>query len=406
VKAARVLIEGDYVDAYLYGGLLLVWDSKGRLVIVTTDSIAKAAARVAETSPGVARSAFVDNKLLDGDGVGSLGSVLDSPLARQNGDEPTSIPMKALDAHYFDVASDAAVLDLMATYGQLFISTDDSLLSVRFDRSEVTKPRARLNHRCLATTPRYGAVTASCADVGTWILFNEYNPQRSSAAHVDQIDPSTTVRHSWMGLTLLSYGEQNQVSPFRAVVEKHEGHKVATSVERAMILTTTVDGRYTGGDVSEIDLAAADFDLLVGRTAAVDDDLVDAMRRADFSTSFTGVVFTATRGVLHATFASNWSGYLHQSGERVEVGRVPGRVLSACDTTGGFVIETEESLFYASSDGSTVLLNREVISVRSYPRSKRHRRAITATVDGGLLLSTMLGNHPVPFRERRAFPPR
>ncbi len=70
------------------------------------------------------------------------------------------------------------------------------------------------------------------------------------------------------------------------------------------------------------------------------------------------------------------------------------------------MIETDQSIVYLYSDGPRTMIEREVISLRAYPRSKRHRRMITATIDGGLLIAVLLGEHVMPTSARHTFPYR
>lgn len=109
---------------------------------------------------------------------------------------------------------------------------------------------------------------------------------------------------------------------------------------------------------------------------------------------------------MFATRISPWEGIPQPVGETEGIAEVAGRVLSIADTDGGFVVETDEELNYVAAHGNVELIRRETISLRSYQRSRRHRRTISATVDGGLLISALLGRHPLPIAERLLYPVR
>jgi hypothetical protein len=381
---ASVLIAGDYVDAYLYGGLLLAWDRRGRLVIASTEALAVAVADAVGSPRSVARAAFVDNKLLRGAAVRDRAQT--SALSNvQNGDgSVTHLEMSDLRPLFFNVAPDAHVLDLMATYGRLFISTDDALLSAPFTPREVGKAVKRLSHRVLDTSPRWGAVSASCADAGAWALLNEVGFHGGANRRTEQIASTVSVRHSWSGSTLLSYDDDNDIGAFKALVPNERGKR-----------------RLAEGFVP---LSELEDPFGFGWWLSADEDPL-GLADAEFVTTFSGLLVAAKHGVIEAHRMSGWHGLPHPVNEPARIGRVEGYVMSIAETDGGFVVETDDELYYLADGEATKLISRETISLRAYPRSKRHRRAVTATIDGGLLVTALLGTHPLPPADRRIYPP-
>lgn len=372
--AVSVLIEDDLVDAYLYGGLLLAWDWRGQLLVVDTEAIATKVAESSGAKRSTARAAFVDNKLLESSKTRA--SVRRSPLSKvRNGDGAIiHLSIDDLEPRRFDVGADSSVLDLMATYGQLFISTDDGLLSLPFGAAEVGRTRKLLDFRCLSTTPRWGTVAASCGQKGAWALLDEL--VSDGRRRTDQLDDSSSLRHAWLGSALLSFGESD-VEVFSAVVVKHEDKR-----------------QHIEGFVS-----ADDEDAWWSGYAAVELD------DGEYVGAVNGLLLTGRDGELLARPVQTYRGTPRPLGEEVTIPIQPGRVLEVVDTDGGFVVETPTSIQYLAVSETTVVIDRETISLRSYPRSRRHRRATTATVDGGLLITALLDEHPLPTDERRVWPP-
>jgi hypothetical protein len=382
VTSLSVLIEGNYVDAYLYGGLLLVWDDKGRLLIVNTETLADAVVESHSVSRSIARAAFVDNKLLDKPGALTRARKVAMPKIR-NGDGAV-MHLRAHEMHpsYFSVADDAHVLDLMATYNSLFISTDDSLLSVPFGPFEVGDVVKRFPHRCLSTSQRWGAVSASCAERGAWVLLEEVGEAKGSARKTEQIDEKVSIRHAWLGSTLLSFDESNSIDLFKAVVPTRKGERRRM---RGFISPDEFE------DPEYLWWSSPEWDPI-------------GIEHTDFVTTFTGLLVAAGDGIVRATRVSLWTGAPEPVGEPLSITESDDRVLSVVDTVGGFVLETDEKLSYLSIEDEETLLARETISLRSYQRSKRYRRMVTATVDGGLLVTALLGDHLLPQDERWAYP--
>jgi hypothetical protein len=379
---ASVLIEGNYVDAYLYGGLLLAWDDRGRLLIASTESLAAAAALASKTNKRIARALFVDNKVLkEGE---ALAQARKSPLASgRDHDDALHLSMDKLDPRYFEVATDAHVLDLMATYGRMFVSTDDALLSFPFAATEVGAAQTRLPHRCLSTTPRWGAVSASCAEVGAWALLYEVEKAHGATPRAVQLDASrASIRHSWLGASLLSFDDENRIEAFKARVPREKGQRRLAE----------------GFSASDEYLTSADA---YSQTV---DERAESINTIDFITAFPGLVVIARAGVVVAQRVHLWEGAPMSFDQPIEFAEVDKRVLSVADTDAGFVVETVDALLYVEADASTAITNRETIALRAYPRSKRHRRTVTATVDGGLLITALLGTHPLPRDERHFLP--
>lgn len=410
-STVSALIEGNYVDSYLYGGLLLAWDERGRLLIASTESLARAVADAAAAPRDITRALFVDNKLLRNPDVMRCAQTCGLSQV-QNGDGATThVSLNDLEPRFFDVAPNAEVLDLMATYGRLFISTDEALLTVPFNAAEVGELRHLLFYRCLSTTPRWGAITASCADAGTWALINEIQLEFGPTQRTEQIDEAVSVRHSWLGSNLLSFDDESEIEILKADVPLGKGrHRLVEGFSLAEDYGDLSQIRWwlSIDEYQEPALEATDpwFESPDPRSSVIESDRIDITRRSqvgppDFVTAFPGLLVAARDGRLRATRISTWSGYPDPFGDIENVAEVNGRVLAVADTDGGFIIETDSELHYIPAGDPVVLIARETISLRGYPRSRRHRRAITATVDGGLLITALLGTHLLPHDERR-----
>ena len=377
-STVSVLIEEDVVDAFLYGGLLLAWDWRGQLLIVDTETIATKVAESSGSQRSAARAAFVDNKLLDS--RKTRASVRRSALAEvHNGDGAVvHLSIDDLEPRRFDIGADTSVLDLMATYGRLFISTDDGLLSLPFAPTDVGPTRRLLSFRCLSTTPRWGTVAASCGQKGAWALLDEL--ASDGRRRTDQLDEGSSLRHAWLGSALLSFGE-SEVDVFTAIVKRDKERRqhidgfVATD-DGADDVVASWSSEVSGGLGQESYLGAAKGLLLTGRDAE-----------------------------LLALPVQTFHGTPRPLGAEVSIPIEPGRVFEVVDTDAGFVVETSNSIQYVARDETSIVIERETISLRSYPRSRRHRRATTATIDGGLLITALLDDHPLPTDERSVWPP-
>ncbi|MGH9211638.1 MAG: threonine aldolase family protein [Acidimicrobiales bacterium] len=130
-----------------------------------------------------------------------------------------------------------------------------------------------------------------------------------------------------------------------------------------------------------------------------------SLNDADYVAAINGLLIAARHERLRINPLQASHGSPRLLGPSFVLPLAPGRVLSVADTEGGLIIETSSNLQYISNTETAGLVSRESISLRAYPRSKRPRRMITATVDGGLLLTTLLGEHVIPPNRRRVWPP-
>ena len=161
------------------------------------------------------------------------------------------------------------------------------------------------------------------------------------------------MRHSWLGSSLLSFNDDNEIEVLKALVPKRRGQ--ARLVE-------TFSRIESSANLSEIEWwLSTDADPL-------------GVADAEFVTSFTSLLVSARRGSVSATRISTWDGIPQPVGETEAIAEVPGRVLSIADTDAGFVVETDEELNYVAAQGVVELISRETISLRWFQRSRRHRR--------------------------------
>ena len=114
---------------------------------------------------------------------------------------------------------------------------------------------------------------------------------------------------------------------------------------------------------------------------------------SDFTAVFPGEIVTSHRSEILATPLHVWGGFPQPAGYSQSLGRVPGRILDIVRTAGEYVIETDGALHILTDEGREpeLLLERETIALRSYGRSRRYRRVVTATADGGLLIAAFTG---------------
>jgi hypothetical protein len=367
VSSIGVVIPGRFVDAYVYMDFLFACEASGRARMFSLDDIAREAANASRVPHAQARALFADNRLLAG---GNL------QASNFQGDV-VEVPAGSLAAEEVPLSINAAtVFDTTITYLTLFLATDAGLLSVPLDpgtRRSMNMPSVRLSLPCYQANPRWGGVAASCGRDGLWALVNEWGFGEVER-QTSQLDEAESNRNAWMGFSLVSFAGRADLKAFSADVPMGRGKKRIAS------------------QFSEDTFSVGDF--VPGRML---DDLSDPWTLV---AAVGGAIVLITRDevLLIPTLRHEGALWSFANGTK-SIGSVSSRPLNVVETDGGYVIETSRSLYYYHAEGQQQVIDQEAIAVRAYPRSRRFRRLITATVEGGVLLACMLGEHPFPRSE-------
>lgn len=361
-----VLIPGAFIDAHVYMDFLFTQDASGRARLFRLHDIVREAARAHGMPQRQAQAAFMDNRLLE---TGSSSNVRDK-------ERVVEIPQKRLRAQELPISvNGATIFDTAITYLTLFLATDEGLLSAPLDAKDprlLASPITRLSLPCYQASPRWGGVAASCGQSGLWALINEWS-LGDAKREAKQIDDAASDRNAWMGFSLVSFASRTGFKAFSALVPMGRGKR-------------RIAAEFVDDEVSLLDLLPDDANV----------DLADPWTLV---AAAGGALVVASRGGL--LLIPTWRHDRSLDSNRIgrSIGTVSGRPLNVAETEGGYVIETDRSLVYYHAQGQQDIARLDTILMRSYPRSRRFRRVITATVDGGLLLACTLGDHPFPHSE-------
>lgn len=385
-----IRIPGRFIDAHLYGEHLYAFDHAGRLSAFSLRSIADQLARATSMSRSAANALVVDQKLLSMYGCPvdpAMRSIAEDASRSQSASTgPIELAAKSLQQTHLGYTSDAFVLDMMISYWTIFVSTEDGLFSLPISADEEIsddEPKLRLNQPCRMSSARWGAVTASCLQSGTWSLLSEVSGLPTKDRRREQVSEVFSSRHAWAGGSLFAYDSATTYNVFKANIPKKPKKKRKKGDRRV------VDGFSMERDLGLLDPVAAN-------------SLTPEPERKhrQFVTTLGTTLFGINEGQCYVNSLSNWGGQIHSVDGLTSLGRVDGRPEAVVETDGGYVVETRAALSYVSRDGVSTAADVETISLRSYPQSRRFRRAITATTDSGLVLSVLLGDHPFPKSQR------
>jgi hypothetical protein len=344
-------------DAFIYGTQLYCWTFDKKLRIYDVAHIERAL-QDAQTVDGAATS----YALFHSRGMGATPAMISAWERIWTRGDNVNVPV-TIDGEQLphkSVAVDAAVvdvLDMLVFYNRLYLGTGAALFAVEaFDPAQ---PPSRLRmdacvkQTCYGVSAGLGAVAASCAEKGLYLVLEvnaeQQRPRKAASQSLRaEIGYATVVNHRSRDVVEFLAGQTADT--------KHG--RVLTEVRRARVADSTRD--VIGQDLGHgVDLALWDQSRLV------------VFRKGTVSS-----VGVARTGDVRALGRSRDLGTY---GEEVTV-------LGAARVGRRFAIETDDTVLVAGEDETVVVPTGPVISLRTYPRSIRYRRLVTATSEAGLWL--------------------
>jgi hypothetical protein len=344
-------------DAFIYGTQLYCWTFDKKLRIYDVSSIER---MLHAHHPE--HGAAISYALFHSRGVGATPAMVDAWERAWTAPEKSDdrVTLDAERVPYASIAVDRAVvdvLDMMVFYNRLYLGTGAGLFTVEaFDRQEPpTRLRItpRIKQTCYAVSGGLGAVAASCGDKGLYLLLDitaeaRRSPKAASQSLRSEIGYGTVANHR-----------------SRDDVELLAGETVDT--DRGRVLTGV--RRPRAG-------ASASRQVAQDLGGGIDLTLWDQSRLVVFRAGAVSSVGVARSGDVRALGRTR---ELATYGERLTP-------LSAARVGHHFAMETDEAVVVAGDAGTGVVQTGPVISLRTYPRSVRYRRLVTATSESGLWL--------------------
>jgi hypothetical protein len=349
-------------DAFLYRTFLYCWTFENRLRIYSIDAIERAAQA---TDPDLAP--LINYSIFHSRGIGASSAQRAAwrnrfELRNQdtNGDAIT-LDGEAIPYEEASIAFEAnSLLDLLIFYDRLYIATDAGLFSVdEFESIEsgaVLTPVRRVRDACYSASAGLGTVAASCGPGGLRLLFDE---SRVSPEHAATRKAAAESLRAELGYSsVVNHRSRSDIDFLSGTVTDTSKGRVLTDVRKARVGISPEASQLLDGEDFRGEEVAADFTIW------------DYSRLIVF---MAGGVYSVSVGI-HGD---------ERSLNRVRrLGSYPvgfRRVISASRVGRSFAVESDEAMAFVAASGVHVEATGPVVSSRSYPRSHRYRRAVTAT---------------------------
>lgn len=381
MKTIRLFLPGEFEDAQLYMGHLLLFTSDGGLRAIELEPLASRLETRYEQWKGLLTLAFARNDWLGGGPVSSLArnpTVAAALNASFDAMAGTVLELDEGDVQLHDVGGyvqpASTVLDSELYARRMYLGTTEGLFHFDLDLDDlvVSPAHRRIDARCVGTTAEYGTVNASCEAEGLFSGFDEFGWTGRSAGRAPLVQTAErSVRCAYLGTDIVNYERAVEPELLVAEVEEVDAEPDDFYARRRKVVT-----RF---HAPSADPAGVITGLERERAVPPDDvQFVWNSSRAFFINTFEHGFFTAVRTSSGVRFARH--------------GTTSGRVVAVHPFPRGWIVETDFTVSVLASGRLHRLLDDEPMTVRTFEGSKRYRRLIAVCVEEGLHLISAVGD--------------
>lgn len=318
-------------------------------------------------------------------------------------DNVLNLPERHLDYAEIGLSLNAnVVLDLTIYNRRIYLATDLGLYQVDVTWREggpaklvgVTK---RLDARCSSVSARFGAVVVSCGSQG---LYGAFDAARNGGANHG---PSFTElaasseRNSWMSSNIVNYVTQIRpelipVSIRRETSGRHGidtgGYSEVRSIEAATSALTYSDMDGESGVATGITERREPLNQTLSKSRVTRKlPLSDLRFVANSDSSWFLQSDDGTLYVADVTGLKHPDSYAIST---VSTHRVSEDILDVQPGPKWLAIETYDDVRLLSDQLSTSIFDGEVLTIRTFPRSRRYQDMLTITTEKGIYFSGIL----------------
>jgi hypothetical protein len=303
--------------------------------------------------------------------------------------EPIQITPDYVHPIEWDLDIEDILLDLNIYNGRAYIGTSKGLYHLDLDwKAESIKPidrvQKRLDVKCVHTTARYGTVNASCGSEG-WFSFLDDFELGTSDTRKRKYVSEPSLRTDWLNFDIINY---------RTTISPNLFSSIRTSASQALSESrNNFNFEEETHRESEIVTGFTDEEFSL-------DSLFNNLNN-EFSLENLQFVHNSSK----ALFLSTYDGYLFALGLNSDgfsdptvkyVKKFEGLrgLVSSLHTVGGLgggglVLETDDQILLFAHSRFIPLFHDEVISIRTFPRSRHYHNVVCITTSDEVRLITI-----------------
>ena len=273
------------------------------------------------------------------------------------------------------------LLDLNIYNKRLYIGANTGLYSIDLDWEKEDlepinghKPKKRLDAKCINTTAKFGTVNVSCGSDGWFSFLDDFSLVESNISKEKHID-EYSLRTSWLDYSIVNYPTTINLTLIKTV---------RTSTEQELI---DVENEFDQEIVT---------DLQVENTSHLD----DLFRNSNVNLDYENLQFLYNSS--RCLFANTYDGQfitlsLQKSGDstpKIKYAKTYeglGSFISSVHTINigngaGLILETNEKILLFANGKFISIFEGEVISIRTFSRSKHHKNIVSITTSDQIFL--------------------
>jgi hypothetical protein len=379
VKAVKLRLDGQFEDAFVYMGRLILVTTSGAILIVPLERLVDQLA--SGRTRRLLRVLFEHNDHM---------TVRDF-IRAADGAEKANKELAALVRAEFSAQVEAeaevtlrvaysAPMDLLLYYRRLYFATDQGLFTrdIDFD-PPVASPDGRTIRRteqaCLAVSARYGTINASCEGDGLFQAIDEFGwlgPRRNNG--MSRIARASR-RTSWLRNGFVNYVTNRSITLFETKTQR-------------IPLKPSEDEHDEAGRLAISSVVPSDDEAGVMRQLAE-----EGIHDRDIThvwSSLNGIFVQSSKGLVFIRLSLEAD---EQSSSVVRLGQGFGSVIWAGTFGRGTVVETQDSVIAFERHQQLIVESGPVISTRTFPNSIRYRRLVVTVREESVVLTSILNDY-------------
>lgn len=376
----KLFFPGKFDEAFIYMQKLLLFDGEGSLFFVHLGHVARYLEQqndsVLKTIP---THLFARNDWFSGERFTSLFSnkLIRNAFLNALKRFPDEIEMDSTRfVHSIARSKVTDILDVNVYNRRLYMATDNGMYHLDLDWGEnaielIKKPEKRHDALCTQVNAKYGSISISCGDDGLFTQFDEFG-QLGDSYNINmrwQEAAPKSFRTNWLFEDLVNY-----TSPTEPVLLKIR-RSDTPSHEAEMRTREKVAVGFQGNPV--------ELDYLWSNTVTNEVQESHFLFLYNISNGF--LAQTQERALLnipvkHAIDSPD----LVASTVKPLLNSLPTRILDAIPVRRNFVLELYDSVQLLADNQLHKLVDGEVLSLKSYPYSKRFQNLLTVVGENGV----------------------
>jgi len=382
MKSVTIFLPGDFEDACIYMGRLLVVTAERAFYFYNYEQIIQYLENQSTKSRSLLTYLFSRNDWLASNQFRVLAmneGVRETIL--HDIDELSRTPIELSSSqkfiqtvHKLDISA-SVFLDITVYNQRVYIGADSGLYHIDFEWTPYSvempsKPEKRHDAKSINTSAKYGSINVSCGDEGLFCAFDEFRWVNSSQSTIKKF-AEKSLRIGWFDTDLINYSTSTSPSFLRG---KHESIQYGGADRERKILVEV------GTEIFELDYLF--------------ENLLENGNIEDYTIQY---VYNSNTTM----FVHTLEGYFYVVGIQKSDGEHPKvrftktfkgentRILSVHPCKTGLIIETNNKVFLFANGDWYHILDSEVLSVRTHSKSKRYQNIVVDTTEEGIYITSM-----------------